>query len=257
MGEIIYTEEASGVLSGGTPGRVCRVTIAESLSYETDPIEAFPAAGGYGLDEDTGRAPVFSTKKVAKHFAAKCAVDWLVARGLMQPHGQGGGAGTLKRLPTLGTTNSMSPPAKRQSVAQAPPAATDSTEDTPVADSKATADGGPTPAAASGRPATELVVGLCKELNIPAPQYKLEISTVGAANIFDGSAAFDDYGDQELIALRDGSAVKGVAGRESARQAIAEKLLVLLRTIDAERDAQYKLLIGKIDVDTDNNGAAL
>lgn len=285
MGDIVYTEEASGVLAGGTTGRVCRVAITESPAARgtgpgsdpgMSPIKSFPAAGGYGLVEDTGRPPAFSTKKAAKHFAAKCALDWLVDRGLMSPYSAPGGAGaaaaaaagsagvgTLKRAsaPLCTIANAASPPAKRQSMARAAPPTPDgggsgsdsAPEDAPpVTDGKATA-GSSSPAVAAAaapyRPATELVVGLCRDLNIPPPRYQLDPSAAGGT--LDGFAAFEDYGDEELVALRAGSAVKGVAGREGARQAVAEKLLVLLRKIEADRDEQLRAAMEDSDGDTD------
>lgn len=275
MGDIVYTEEASSVLAGGTTGRVCRVTIAESLAARPGsvPIESFPAAGGYGLAEDTGKPRIFPTKKAAKQFAAQCAVEWLVAKGLFLsdlPIGTvaGAGVGTLKRPPaslggTTTTTHGASPPAKRQSIAQVPPAAPDGSssrieDPRPVVESQATYNNCPAPApAASSRPATELVVGLCKDLNINPPRYRFSTSTTGAGNTFDVLAEFEDYGDKELEELRGDSAVKDVVGRERARQAVAENLLPLLRKIEAFRDAQLKSALDETDGDGDGDGAAV
>lgn len=97
--------------------------------------------------------------------------------------------------------------------------------------------------AATTRPATELADNLCKDLNIVAPSYVIEPSPQGGANTFDGFPEFDDYGDEELIALRKGALVEGVAEKEKTRQAVAEKLLVLLRGIKEGRDAQLRELM--------------
>ncbi|KAJ4391592.1 hypothetical protein N0V93_005211 [Gnomoniopsis smithogilvyi] len=76
-----YVEEASGTLSDGVTGRISRVTIAESFDQRIGHIEHFPTMG-YGLNAD-GTEPRFPSKKAAKRFAAKCAVQWLAAQGLM------------------------------------------------------------------------------------------------------------------------------------------------------------------------------
>lgn len=247
------------MLAGGTIGRVCRVTITESLAHTSGRIEAFPAEG-YGLLPETGKAPIFPTKKAAKRFAAKCAVDWLVAQRFLPPYqdAQGvavsepvsipedvvspptGGA-SLKR-PSEGTNNTPSPPPKRSSTT----AATTTTSNTvfqkrtsnPTIDT-ASSKAGEDDATLS---APELVANLCKYLGFPAPRYHCEQSSLG---VFDGYPEFQDYGDKELLSLKEDGAVKGVVGRGNARQAMAAKLLKPLRTIRAEREAQVKLALGE------------
>lgn len=257
------------MLAGGTTGRICRVTIAESLAAKSPggPIAAFPAKG-YGLvqDEKTGacKAPTFPTKKAAKHFAAKCAVDWLVAQRLMPPYeAQNGGVMTLPPVsvaaaaaaapdhpktpeaevvvnPATGGAslkrpnecctnnnyNTNSPPCKKPS--------TPSTIDTASRKS----NGGHE----TDRPATERVVKLCTDLGFSPPRYHYVETSL---DVFDGYPHFDDYGDKELLSLKKDGAVKGVAGRENARQAMAAKLLKPLQTIWAEREALFNLAVGE------------
>lgn len=95
-GQIEYTEEESGtILSGGTKGRICRVELDGMLFRGMAGGCLFPSVGagflprartkrekdGLMLDEET--IPVFATKKMAKQYAAKCAVEWLIKRGRM------------------------------------------------------------------------------------------------------------------------------------------------------------------------------
>lgn len=234
------------------------MTIAESLDHPSGHIAAFPAAG-YGLDSSSGKAPVFPTKKAAKQYAAKTAVDWLVAHGIMDPRfssniatssppsppspppqaavpntqevaerpqaeaGGGADAATLKR-PTEGPGQGVSPPPKRQQ------------QGSQAVATKETGD------MESSTPATETVVRLCTELNLPAPKYRFFLSGAGA-NVFDSHAEFEDAGDNEVIALSQCAVVRGVSGKEAARQAVAAKLLKSLRAIEAERSAQLKLAL--------------
>lgn len=59
---------------------ICRVTTSDCL-HSSEAIDHFPAPG-YGLQTD-GSELSFRTKKAARRFAAKCAIQWLVAQGLM------------------------------------------------------------------------------------------------------------------------------------------------------------------------------
>lgn len=280
MKDPAYAGEISGVLPGGTTGRICRVTISQALSHGAGPISSFPAAGGFGIDDATGSPPIFTTKKAAKQFAAKCAIDWLVAQGLMQPYaratngsahldsgagadvdgdGDGDGAAdTLKRPLSLGsgiTSVVSSQPAKRQSETQETLGGpSDSSEgDSPVSEDV----GGEQSGVPASVPATQLVPLLCKRLGIEAPEYKLEPSPSGVPVLFDGYAAFKDYGDDEIIALREGSVVEGVVGRPRAKLAVAEKLVDLLKHLLAKRDAQFRAILEKHGLSTEAEGVRL
>lgn len=91
--------------------------------------QSFPNAAR-GCDPDTGLPPSFAKKQTAKHYAAKCAVEWLVTQGLMPlklageiPGAAALRAGAASSSKTTSTTasrplsissNSSSPEAKRQ-----------------------------------------------------------------------------------------------------------------------------------------------
>lgn len=234
--EIHWVEEASGVLAGGTPGRICRITIAESLAHPSGHIEHFPAAG-YGLHAD-GSEPRFPSKKEAKRFAAKCAVDWLGAQGLvpqgllplatstpspvpitpMQLAGHGRDSGSSSsssvvvvpapapgtpsssKRATQGSNNTISPPPKRQTTGEASV---------------------PVPVANGGPPATELVSNLCRELGITAPKYIISLSDLGGG-LYNGRADFEHFGDKELLDLGNGSIVVAVLGKDNAKKRVDE-----------------------------------
>lgn len=238
-----WIEEISGSLPGGVTGRICRVTIVESLAHESGHIEYFPAID-YGLNVD-GSEPRFPSKKAAKHFAAKCAVEWLVAQGFMP-------------FPHLHQSISPSPTAHSKTAMLATPgnlkrAAQGANSPTPPPPPKRLImtdpeglDGTSEPATArppSPPRATELVNALCHELGISSPKYDLVLT---APNTYGGRALFDDYGDQELLSLADASVVKDIVGKDNTRQAIAAKVLEKLREIEAVRDAQLQLLTARL-----------
>ncbi|KAK8050555.1 hypothetical protein PG994_012285 [Apiospora phragmitis] len=86
--------------------------------------QAFPCAAR-GVDAATGLAPSFAKKQTAKHYAARCAVEWLVQQGLMPPKlaAEVPGAAALRGAPPpmttttrplLVTSSPSSPEAKRQ-----------------------------------------------------------------------------------------------------------------------------------------------
>lgn len=217
------------------------MTIVDSLAHESGHIEHFPAQG-YGLNDD-GSEPCFSTKKAAKHFAAKCAVEWLVAQGLMSPP-----LGTS--LPPSGTTSSFTTPQTHPAAAvQNPNKAVPLPGKPPQMMQVSSGFDGTSEMAAASPPLTRtttLVADLCNDLDFPAPKYKVvELSP----NVYGGMAQFDDYGQSELIALNKASMVKGVIGKEATRQAIAAKVLEKLQEIEAGRDAQVQLLLDRLDAE--------
>lgn len=211
------------------------MTILESLAHESGPIEHFPAAG-YGLNDD-GSEQRFTSKKAAKSFAAKCAVEWLAAQGFMPSHLQAASspppkmqaplpaAPTLKRAPqstgssTSTSNTTITPPPKRQAT---------------------TAPMRPDSASEAAAVAT-----LCHELNLPAPKYEI-VETAPNSGVFDGRAQFEDYGDLDLLSLTEAGVVQGVGGKDATRQAVAAKLLERLREIEAVRDAQLQLLTARL-----------
>lgn len=244
LGGLRWSEEAAGVLPGGVTGRVCRVSIVESLAHESGHIDHFPAVG-YGLNDD-GSEPHFTSKKAAKHFAAKCAVEWLSTHGLIASHLYGPSlflkpsshlpiapAPSLKRAPqsTSSSTSSTSTPSPPKRQTMTSPQGLDGTLDA-------------TTTLTLSSPATELVATLCCELNISAPKYVL-VEIAPNSKVFNGRAIFDDYGDSEILSLAEASVVQGVEGKDAAKKAIAAKVLARLREIEVARDAQLQLMIAQ------------
>lgn len=214
------------------------MTIVESLAHESGHIESFPAEG-YGLNDD-GSEPCFPTKKAAKHFAAKCAVEWMVAQGLMSQHP------VVSPPPANGPTSSFATPHTNPVAAQT----TNSTmplSGKPQTMQASSGFDGTSEVATTIPPstrATTLVADLCNDLGFPAPKYKVIEHT---PNVYSGMAQFDDPGHAELIALTQSSLVKGMKGKETTKQAIAAKVLEKLREIEAERNAQWQLLMDQLD----------
>lgn len=236
LDDLHYEDELSGTLPLGVTGRVCRVRIAGSLEQE-NPIEHFPALG-YGLKDD-GSEPRFPSKKAAKRFAAKCAVEWLTAQGLMPSHLQAPSpppkvqshllvTPTLKRA-TQNTNSPTPPPPKQQDVTE--PSGFDGNFEA-------------TTMSPSSPGATELVSSLCRELNFPAPRYDI---VVNAQNTYDGTARFDDYGEAELLSLTRASLVHGMAGKDATRKAVVAKVLKKLREIAAGRDTVWNTINAHLD----------
>ncbi|KAJ4420588.1 hypothetical protein N0V82_004256 [Gnomoniopsis sp. IMI 355080] len=228
-----WVEEESGSLPGGVTGRVCRVTIVDSFDGESGHIEHFPAMD-YGLNDD-GTEPRFTSKKDAKRFAAKCAVEWLVAQGLISSsHFQTASSAPITLKRTIQSTHSTtpSPPSKRQSGTSTPGQ-----------------EGASLTAASTNLRsprATELVAAKCQELKLPIPRYNLvEIEP----NIYQGRAQLDDYGDVELLSLANASFVESMVGKDATKNAVAAKVLEKLRDIDMARDEQLQSLMAHLNND--------
>lgn len=210
------------------------MTIVDSLAHESGHIDHFPAEG-YGLNDD-GSERCFPTKKAAKHFAAKCAVEWLVAHG--------------HELATPPPLNGPTPPFATPHTNPAAVQTTDSTIPLPgkpqmmQVSSECDGTSGAATAITPFTRTTTLVADLCNDLNFPAPKYKMVEHTPG---VFSGMAQFDDYGHSELIALNKASLVRDIVGKEATRQAIAAKVLEKLQEIEAGRDAQLQLLMDRLN----------
>lgn len=84
--------------------------------------EAFPGPAG-GLDAATGLPPSFARKQSAKHYAAKCAYEWLLDKGYipraasLRPPPGTGEVKAHKRVTALCTELGLPPP--RYNIAEA------------------------------------------------------------------------------------------------------------------------------------------
>ncbi|KAK8083642.1 hypothetical protein PG996_002423 [Apiospora saccharicola] len=117
--------------------------------------EPFPCAAR-GLDPDSGLPPSFARKQSAKHYAARCAVEWLVQQGLMPQKlaVEVPGAADLRmgRVSSSATTtrplpvssSPSSPEAKRQKMTTSDPeessSSTSSTSSTSIMKTEAESD---------------------------------------------------------------------------------------------------------------------
>lgn len=163
--------------------------------------------------------------------AAKCAIDWLIQQSLMPsnlrdvtfskklpsaralPERQGQPA----KRPNEGTNGVLSPPPKRQ---------TKGTNGAADADDDSV-------------PATQRVHNLCQSMGLNPPRYELTVADPRANFVFDG---YPDFGDDSDSLPEGLGRITGVAGRDNAKQEIAEKLLVHLREMHQKRAAELQLL---------------
>ncbi|KAK8140348.1 hypothetical protein PG984_000414 [Apiospora sp. TS-2023a] len=113
--------------------------------------EPFPCAAR-GLDPDSGLPPSFARKQSAKHYAARCAVEWLVQQGLMPQRlavevpgaadlrmGRVSSSSSTRPLPV--SSSPSSPEAKRQKMRASDPAeSSSSTSSTSMMKAEAESD---------------------------------------------------------------------------------------------------------------------
>ncbi|KAJ0109252.1 rrna-processing protein efg1 [Diaporthe amygdali] len=212
----------------GPPQWTCTVELSESLAHEPA-IKRFPAAG-FGFDE-TG-CPPFGKKKDAKQYAAKCAIDWLITQSLMPSNLQDVTspkqqlpfprplpiqASQSAKRPNDGTNGVLSPPPKR----------------------KTKGTNGAVDVDDNSLPATQRVTTLCHSMKLRAPTYRLTNSDPRANYIFDG---YPDFGEDSDEFPEDLGKVTGVAGKDGARQEIAELVLEHLLVMHRERTEKYEML---------------
>lgn len=163
--------------------------------------------------------------------AAQCAIDWLDKKFLLPsylrdeafPQGSLPAAGPLPILesqpqpikrPSESTNGVISPPPKR----------------------KTKGTNGAVDVEDENLPATQRVQTLCHKLGLNAPRYVLTSADSRVNYLFNGHP---DFGDDEDDFPEGLGRVTGVAGKENARQEIAELVLTYLRKLYQERAAQH------------------
>ncbi|KAI1821348.1 hypothetical protein F4861DRAFT_519291 [Xylaria intraflava] len=184
---------------------MCQVTLAE------DPRPSFP-------DETR---PSFARKKDAKKYAAKCAIEWLQAKGYMPKNGVKFPKGTTN---VLMVRPPLPPPNNNQ---QNMPPNTNTNSSFTSSDE-------------NQPPATQKVSQLCVSLGIRPPTYKLE--SPNNDNIYTGRV---DFGDDNGILPFDVTrlcVVGNVQGQKLAREMLAEDLLSHLVAEKAKRDAEFRFM---------------
>ncbi|ROW12278.1 hypothetical protein VMCG_00440 [Cytospora schulzeri] len=229
-------EEASTKAIGGAVGRICRVTISESPDHAEAPVESFPAVGhGVQKDEDP---PVFPKKKDAKQYAAKCAIEWLIAQSYMPSN--------LKDV-TFPKGHGTSRPALSSSFIRGP------TEDfnrvtTPPPERPAKGTSGAVDFRDESLPATQRVSALCRELGLPQPKYVLTRSTPGTDRYFNGKP---DFGHENSMMPAGLGHVEHMEGVDKTKSAIASLVLEYLLQEHQERQSLLE------DLPATSEGAAL
>lgn len=256
-----YDEQESGtVLAGGSRGRICRVEVSDDGGLRRRPQRGgatttsgggwvFPSPGA-GLLSSTGdpalipgggtpHIPVFSTKKMAKQYAAKCAVEFLIKHRYMPGDIQLGvqrqvAADDANAEVAAGATSAVGLVPFPEGGTMAPEEADDDDDAEHTTESGGRGGGGP----------RDLVRTLCASLGFPAPRYlvtPLSFSSYSRHILYDGRVDFpNDAHDGELLALCEDAHLDGFAaeGPEAAKDAVAGRLLECLREIEAERAAQ-------------------
>ncbi|KAI1752373.1 hypothetical protein F4782DRAFT_501607 [Xylaria castorea] len=195
----------------------CQVTLGEA------PGEIFP----YG---DASQC-TFAKKKDAKKYAAKCAVDWLRAKGFMP---QSGGV----KFPR----STIVFPQQKQQQQQAPPK-------NPSSPSHTTKPSSP-PAAIPASPfddsqpsAAHQANELCTGLGISPPTYRVEL-TDEKGLFYSGYADFGVYGAILPFDVSK-SRVENIMGKKAAKEMIAENLLRLLLEEKQKRAAADQAFLGQ------------
>lgn len=168
--------------------------------------------------------------------AAQCAIDWLDKKFLLPsylreeafPQSSLPATGPLPILesqpqpikrPSESTNGVISPPPKR----------------------KTKGTNGSVDVEDESLPATQRVQTLCHKLGLKAPRYDLTSADPRVNYLFNG---YPDFGDDEDDFPEGLGRVTGVAGKENARQEIAELVLAHLRKLYRERAAQHSELTG-------------
>lgn len=168
--------------------------------------------------------------------AAKCAIDWLDKKFLLPsylreeafPPSSSPAAGPLPipesqpqpiKRPSESTNGVLSPPLKRK-----------------IKGTNGTVD-----VEDENLPATQRVQALCHSMGLNAPRYDLTPADPRVNYLFNG---YPDFGDDEDDFPEDLGRVTAVAGKENARQEIAEQVLTYLRKLYRERAAQHAELTG-------------
>ncbi|KUJ21039.1 uncharacterized protein LY89DRAFT_715327 [Mollisia scopiformis] len=167
-------------------------------------IEGLPTS--FGCTNSTDQELLtFSSKRPSKQYAAKQAVDWLIANN---------------HMPADGTIKFPKVPQVLQRTAT--PTATISTSPN-----------------LQGTPYTAQVPDLCYRLNIPAPSYVLKpAAAVPNCPLWDGYADFAGhprFGDEGKVGN-----VANVVGKKNAKEALAKQVFVFLKGIEANRLKQYE-----------------
>ncbi|GAB1320600.1 hypothetical protein MFIFM68171_10810 [Madurella fahalii] len=210
---------------------LCTFKPLEDIDTMTFPNEDF----GFVHVGNTLDMPVFARKKDAKKYAAKCCVEWLVARDYMHLDGEKAVFPIFKNIRKSAAAQPSAPPPPPP-----PPPPTSKTNGTATPSQQAGGGKMPKPAhdhaaatTTSNRaaadvydddiPATQRVNEMCRRLRIVAPQYKITASD--KQNCFRG---YPDFGNDSVMMPEGLGKVDGIYGKEATRGMIAEHVLAWL-----------------------------
>ncbi|KAI1302616.1 hypothetical protein F5Y03DRAFT_396373 [Xylaria venustula] len=199
----------------------CKVTLDEA------PGVVFPSADA--------TLPSFPRKKDAKKYAAKCAVEWLRAKGFMPQSGVRFPKGYPRPNQLQGQPQSPQPQALSNTPFRGQTLSPANVQSTPVRSPLSPFDDSQTSAA-------NQAAELCKALGIKAPKYDVDATVDG---FYRGRADFGDESDflpfdaSELVLTED------VMGKKAAKEMIAEKLVTLLLAEKAKRDARNQAFLAR------------
>lgn len=176
--------------------------------------------------------PTFARKKDAKKYAAKCAVEWLRAKGFMP---QGGAARFPKGMVTPHQQRLRQIQRPQQQTLVTPSARVGQPISPPVAITQSPFD-------ASQQSAVHQVAELCRDLGYPAPAYKIDSDGSG---FFNGAANFGDHRDLLPFDAAAVSPVHGGLGNKATKEMVAENLLIPLRAEKRKRDAENEAFMAQ------------
>ncbi|KAI0439260.1 hypothetical protein F4803DRAFT_531983 [Xylaria telfairii] len=201
--EVTFVDSSFDPTGRGPLRWKCQVTLGEA------PEEPFP--------HGDASQQTFAKKKDAKKYAARCAVEWLRAKGFMP---QAGGV----KFPR----STLVPPQQNQQTQPKAPSSPSHTKASPAAAIPAS------PFDASQPSAAHQVSELCTSLGFSTPTYKLEPAS--DEGFYGGYADFGPYG---AILPFDVSKcrVENIMGKKAAKEMIAENLLRLLQEEKLQRAA--------------------
>ncbi|KAI3343498.1 hypothetical protein F4824DRAFT_10691 [Ustulina deusta] len=212
----------------------CQVTMGE------EPGVAFPRADG--------SSPSFAKKKDAKKYAAKCAVEWLRAKGYMPQNGVRFPKGVItphqqqQQQQQQTQPKSQEPKASSSSPAQGQAPSQPKKYPSPPARIPASPFDDSQPSAA-------LQVGeLCKALGIHPPKY--DINSVGDG-FYRGRADFGIEGDLLPFDVSQLEVVDNLLSKKAAKEMIAENLLKQLRAEKERRDASNQAFLARYKEEDD------
>ncbi|KAI0448727.1 hypothetical protein F5B21DRAFT_96506 [Xylaria acuta] len=218
--EVVFVDSSFDPTGRGPLRWKCQVTLGEA------PGQPFP--------HGDASQHTFAKKKDAKKYAARCAVEWLRAKGFMP---QGGGV-KFPRSAIVFPQQQQQQQQQQQTQSKAPSSPSHTTKlSSPPAVIPAS------PFDASQPSAAHQVAELCTSLGISTPSYRVD-PTDDKGSFFSGYADFGPYG-AILPFDTSKSRVENIMGKKAAKEMIAENLLEILQEEKRKRAAMDQAFLAK------------